>query len=304
MDKKIVGHIAAALTILMWSATYTSTKILLADFSHIEVTFYRSIIAYIALWLLRPKPLPFKSFKQELPFIGMGFFGLFLYYICQNSALEYTTATNVSVIVTTAPIFTALCAQIFMKEKHLTAPFMVGSALALGGVVLITQGGRLNLNISPQGDILALLSAISWAGYSTFLGLTKDRDIHPVIFARRTYFWGLVFLIPSLPFYKFNFGFERFGDSSILFHILFLGLGASAIAYLTWNFASKRIGVVTTSLYIYSDSVFAVALAVIVLKEKLTLITVLGIALVLGGVILAGLKKKNESDKIKELKST
>lgn len=94
-------------------------------------------------------------------------------------------------------------------------------------------------------------------------------------------------MIPALFIFDFRFAPERFANPVYLFNILFLGLGASALCFVSWNYAVKVLGAVTTSIYIYLDPVITVAASALILREPLTWMTAAGIALTLGGLILS-----------------
>ena len=112
------GHIAAFITILIWGTTFISTKVLLRTFTPIEILFVRFLIGYLALWLVRPKRLAPAARKEEWYFAAAGLCGITLYYLCENVALTFTLASNVGVIISIAPFFTALFGCIFLKDKR------------------------------------------------------------------------------------------------------------------------------------------------------------------------------------------
>jgi drug/metabolite transporter (DMT)-like permease len=80
---------------------------------------------------------------------------------------------------------------------------------------------------------------------------------------------------------------ERFGKPVYLFNIFFLGLGASALCFVTWNFAVKVLGAVKTSIYIYMIPVITVVTSVLVLRERITGMAVVGTLLTLVGLIIS-----------------
>lgn len=82
-------------------------------------------------------------------------------------------------------------------------------------------------------------------------------------------------------------GLERFANPVNLFNIIFLGLGASAVCFVTWNFSVKLLGVVKTSIYIYLVPVITVVTSVIVLKEQITLLAIVGSVLTVSGVFIS-----------------
>lgn len=92
-------------------------------------------MGYILLWIMNPHRLPIKSWKQELTFAGAGLTGMTLYYLMENIALTYSQASNVGVIVSIAPVFTAITAHIFLKEEGKLRPaFFMGCVIALIGI--------------------------------------------------------------------------------------------------------------------------------------------------------------------------
>ncbi len=91
----------------------------------------------------------------------------------------------------------------------------------------------------------------------------------------------------ALYIFGFQFKPERFTHLPYLFNLLFLGLGASALCFVTWNYAVKVLGAVKTSAYIYAVPVLTVASAVAVLNEPLTVKMLTGGALILLGLFIS-----------------
>lgn len=84
----------------------------------------------------------------------------------ENIALTYSFASNVGVIISIAPFFTAIFANIFLSNEHLKFQFFIGFIFAIIGIFLISFNGNIVLNLNPLGDILAILTSIVWAIYS------------------------------------------------------------------------------------------------------------------------------------------
>lgn len=147
-NKKIIGHFAALLTILIWGTTFISTKILLADFKPVEILFFRFVMGFLILLIIAPKQLKTKSHKEELTFILAGLCGICLYYLLENMALAYTLASNVGVIISVAPFFTAILAHLFTKsEEKLSVQFFAGFVVAMIGIVLISFMGAVKTSV-------------------------------------------------------------------------------------------------------------------------------------------------------------
>lgn len=284
------GHLAALLTVLIWGTTFIATKVLLESFQPVEILFFRFLLGYVALWIVFPHPLRRTTAQQEWIFAGAGLCGICLYYLLENIALTYTMASNVGVIVAVAPLFTAMLAALFLRgEERLPANFFVGFLVAMAGVCLISFNGSA-LSLNPRGDLLALLAALVWGFYSILTRKIAAFGYPTIQTTRRTFFYGLLFMLPACWLFDFQLGLSRFADPLNLANILFLGLGASALCFVTWNTAIRHLGAVQASLYIFLTPVITVVSSVIILGEPFTWMTAYGTLLTLGGLVLSELR--------------
>lgn len=278
---------AALLTIVIWGTAFISTKILLAGFQPVEILFFRFVMGFLALLIAYPKRFKTANRKQELTFAAAGLCGICLYYLLENIALTFTLASNVGVIVSVAPFFTAILAHLLMKsEEKLRSSFFVGFVVAMVGIVCISLNGS-KLELNPMGDFLAVVAALVWACYSIVTRKISSFGYPVILSTRRTFLYGILFMIPTLFFFDFQLDLSRFTNMTYLFHICYLGLGASALCFVTWNFAIKELGAVKTSVYIYLVPVITVTASALVLHEQVTVLTGIGTALTLAGLFLS-----------------
>lgn len=291
MNNEIKGHLAAFITILIWGTTFISTKVLLIVFSPIEILFIRFVIGFIALWIVYPHSLHI-NLKQEGYFIAAGICGITLYYLFENIALTYTQASNVGVIISIAPFFTVIFSCLFLHEGHPDARFLLGFIIAMSGIALISFGSDAALKINPFGDILACIAACIWAAYSTITKKISSFGYNTIQTTRRTFFYGLIFMLPILAIMGFNIQPAKFFEVQNLLNLLFLGLGASALCFVTWNTAVKNLGSVRTSVYIYMVPVITTATSALILHEQITWQILIGILLTLLGLFLSENRKK------------
>lgn len=289
-----MGHIEALVTILIWGTTFISTKVLLNSFSPIEILFFRFIIGYLVLWLVCPHKLKSNNKKEELYFASAGLCGITLYYLCENVALTYTLASNVGVIISIAPFFTALFNFIFLKGEKPQLRFFVGFIIAMVGIYLISFSSDTTLQLNPLGDVLAVIAAIIWAVYSTITKKVSTFGYNTLQTTRRSFFYGLIFMIPILFIMDFKLDLGRFMHMKNYLNILYLGLGASAMCFVTWNCAVKILGSVKTSVYIYMVPVITTITSVIILHEQITWIAACGIILTLIGLFVSESKKSTK----------
>ena len=285
-DKTPTGHLAAFITILIWGTTFISTKVLLKTFSPVEILFIRFVMGYLALWLVCPRTLNLDSRRQEPLFMAAGLCGITMYYLLENIALTFTLASNVGVIISIAPFFTAILSCLFLGGTRPGRQFFIGFLLAMAGIFLLSFGSS-SLSINPMGDILAVAAAIIWAVYSTLTKKISALGYGTIQTTRRTFFYGLIFMIPALALMDFNVSLSQVTSPLNLSNLLFLGLGASALCFVTWNLAVKILGSVRTSVYIYMVPVITTVSSALVLKEPVTMTAVCGIALTLAGLFLS-----------------
>lgn len=281
------GHLAAFFTVLIWGTTFISTKILLRSFSAAEILFYRFGIGYLTLWALYPRRLRLDRRKQELLFAAAGLCGITLYYLFENIALSYSLASSVSVIVSTAPFFTALLAHFFLDGEPLRANFVCGFFFAITGIVLISWNGSALFHLNPLGDILSVLAAFVWASYVILGRKISAFGYNTIQTTRHTFLWGLLFMLPVLFLSGFHFEPARFGQPLNFANMAYLALGASAICFVTWNLAVRLLGAVKTSVYIYITPVISIIGSALILHERITKVTLLGTLLTLSGLLLS-----------------
>ena len=238
MGKNTAAHLTAFLTILIWGTTFIATKVLLRDFTPVEILFSRFTLGFLALSCV-PGGIHFTTFRNELLFAGAGFSGVTLYFLFENIALQYTLVSNVGILVTVAPFFTALLSRFFGKKEPLYPAFFIGFLLALGGIALISFNGSVILKLNPAGDILAILAALVWAVYSIFMKRIGELGYPMIPATRRVFFYGLLLMIPALFFMDFHPALRQMLKPVNLFNFAYLGLGASALCFATWNWSLK-----------------------------------------------------------------
>jgi drug/metabolite transporter (DMT)-like permease len=295
-NKNSTGHLLALLTILIWGTTFISTKVLLIDFTPVEILFFRFVIGYVVLFLIYPRLMRITSLREEMLFIGAGLCGVTLYFLIENIALVYTLASNVGVIVSIAPFFTAVLAHFFLDGERLHKRFIVGFAIALSGIILIGFNGSFILQLNPLGDLLAFVAPAVWAVYSVLMRKIGEPPYHTIGATRKVFFYGLLFMLPALFLFKFHFDLGRFANMANLSNLLFLGLGASALCFVTWNRAVSLLGAVKTSVYIYLVPVITVVASALILHERITWITLLGALLTLLGSFISEKKVQRKDD--------
>ena len=287
-------HLVALFTVGVWGVTFVSTKVLLCDLTPLWILLLRFAVGFAMLCALRPHVLRLKERRHELLFVAAGATGIAGYYLLENVALVFTTATAVGVIVAAAPLFTAIISAMLGTRSALTARFLVGFLLAMGGLALVgassASGGAAGALDGPMlfGDLLALLAALVWAVYSVLVKRISDLGYETVASTKRIFLWGLVFIAPATLLLDGNAL-----DAAVLLqwenalNLLFLGLVASAACFVTWNASVRHLGAATAATYIYLVPAITATASILLLGEPLNAPIVLGTCLTISGLLLS-----------------
>ncbi len=287
-----LGHLAAFLTIFIWATTFVSIKVLLVDFSPVEIMVFRLVIAYVVLLIAKPRFFKSHSLKEELLFMLAGLSGVTLYSIFQNMALTYTFAANASVLISISPFFIAIFAFFFLKDEKQGLEFFISFAIAILGIFLISFNGRIELKLNPLGDLLSILAAVVWGVYSVTMKQISKFGYNNLLVTRRVFLYGTIIILPFLGLFKFQLGLERFASLPNLLNMVFLGTAASAFCLASWNYAVGILGSVKTGIYIYIIPIITMLAAWLLLDERITWMALLGVGLILLGLLISEGKVK------------
>lgn len=280
---KLTGYLLAAFTITVWGSTFIVSKKLLTVYSPAQIMLTRFLLAYVMLWILRPRKLTLTP-RQEALFLLLGISGCSVYFYTENTALLYTLAANVSILVAAAPMFTAILAH-FTGTEHFHKSTLIGFLVAMTGVVLVVFNGTFVLKLDPRGDLLALAAAACWAVYSVFS--RRQTGIDPILVTRRALFWGVLTAVPIVLLEGRAYPFAPLQQPLFIGCFLFLGFIGSGLCYVFWNRAFRLLGVVATNNFIYLNPFITIVTAKIFLDEPISPLAILGAALITTGVVLS-----------------
>ena len=280
-------HLMAIITVIIWGTTFISTKILIAHGLHpSEIFFYRFLLAYICIWFFSWHRLWAASKKDELLFAAAGLTGGSLYFLFENTALTITLASNVALILCTAPLLTAFVYFLIHRKEKLKPNFIYGSVMAFIGVALVIFNGGFILKINPIGDMLTLLAALMWAFYSLIIKGLNNK--YPTLFVtRKVFFYGLLTILPAFYFEPLHLDPKVLFQPAVFMNLVFLGLIASMLCYIMWNVSTKKLGVLRVTNYIYLCPVVTLIASSLMLNEIITLIALAGSVLIMTGVYVA-----------------
>jgi drug/metabolite transporter (DMT)-like permease len=222
---------------------------------------------------------------SDLPGIGLaGLLGISIYHVALNFGEVTVQAGAASLLISAAPVFTALLSTLFLQER-LTRLGWSGILLAFTGVALIALSGGGGLHFTP-GALLILLSAVVAAAFNILSkkGLRRYTALEFTSYA----IWA-----GTLPLFVFLPGLIRQFHGAAppaTFAVVYLGIFPAAIAYVLWNYALSRMPASLLSSFLYLSPVIASFIAWVWLGEIPALLTILGGAIAILGVILVQTK--------------
>jgi len=291
----IIG--AAATTIVLWASAFVVIRAAAPVFSPGSMTLGRQIGAallltvFVAMRSARTKRRP--QLPRWRPFLGVvlwAFLSFLVYNISLNTAGHYLDAGTMSFIVNIAPIIVALLAGLFMGEGFPGRLFL-GMGVALAGVGIIAFGGDPS-QISILGIGLALLCAVTYA-VGTVLQKVLLRTVDPLMM---TWIGCTSAVVMCLPFLPGLIAELQAAPPEAIWSLVFLGVGPTAIAFITWGYVLSRVSAGRSAASTYLVPPVVVIMAWLTIDEIPPVLSILGGALSLAGVALATIKLRRRGD--------
>jgi drug/metabolite transporter (DMT)-like permease len=264
---------------IVWGSTFVVTKAAARDIPPLTLAALRFVIAAIVLipfalhrggFRRLPNPVPWRAL------LLMALTGIAAFAITFNYALVYGSAAQGALIYALVPAAVAVAAVWFLKEK-LSKQRVAGIVLSIIGVVLVAAGGESTL-AAPRpvlGALWMLGAVMTWTAYTVLAKRLADIDYVVTIAVISAL--GAVMLMPLAAF-------ELLAASTLSPSIrawsgaLFLGVFASALAYIAYGFALRELDATVVGVYTNLDPIVGVITAVLFLGETLY-----------GGQVLGGL---------------
>lgn len=224
--------------------------------------------------------------RDELLMVALGVTGGSAYFLMENEALRFTTATNVSLIVCSCPLFTLFAVRLFHGEDHLSWLQVSGAVLATLGMAVVVLNGHFVLHLSPLGDVLAFAACLSWMVYSLLLRDIANR-YSSLFITRKVFFYGLLTILPYYGVVPEGPSLDILLRPQVLINLAFLGCVASMVCFLTWNWALAHLGAVKCTNWVYFNPVSTMIFGSFVLGEDITPYFLLGSILIMLGLFLS-----------------
>ena len=289
-NNNIFYHLVAFLTVAIWGTTFVSTKVLMINgLSPAQIFTLRFTMAYVLMFCFNHRRLFADSWRDEGLMVLLGITGGSLYFLSENEAMNYTTATNTSLIVCSCPLFATLLVRLVYRSSRIHIMQLTGSLLAFMGMIIVVLNGRFVLHLSPVGDALAFTTCICWAFYSLLMKTMTDKYSAAFI-TRKVFFYGVLTIIPYYILVPGVPSMAVLTQPVVVGNLLFLGCLASMICFLTWNWCISKLGAVKATNWVYFNPITTMIFASWVLGEKITIYFLIGAVCILTGMYMADRK--------------
>lgn len=270
-----------------WGASSVAIKEAYLQLNTIEIVTLRFALAtpplIIATVLWKGRRALAIDIKDIPYFILLATIGITLSYFLQVWSLDYTTATNFTLILNLSTFFIMFLSVAMIGEK-LTRSKMIGAALAFIGLAMIVTNGKFRIAPHIEGDGMVLAGTVCWALY-TVLGKKMNEKYSALTVL------NYVFLFASLeflPFYMLSPHTSPLEFTGLTWaSVGFLTICCSLLAFLVYNYGLEKLPASTVAVFIYAQMLFGVLLAAVVLGEPLTVFTLAGAALIIYGIYKA-----------------
>jgi len=278
------------LATVLWGSDYLFAKIALREVSPLSFAAIRTLISTAVMfpiflrqekeWRVKPRDL--------LYLFGLGLLGTFINRVCWSVGIDFTTASNASLLSTTSPIFVLLI-SFFLFRTAVSWRAALGILLSFAGVSLVIQGdwkewAKGGGNV--WGDLLLLLASLTWA-FFTVLAKFLMKEYSSLKVTAYIMLIGSILFMPFLP----NERAGGWSGVSLLgwFSVFYVAFTGNFLAYFFWMRGIQNIGPMRTILYSYLTPITAILFAVPFLGETLTAGQIWGALIVFAGIFLARL---------------
>ena len=287
MNKKLIGILASGgliLTSAIWGFAFVVVKDSVDTIPPVYMVSIRYTIAAVLLgFVLIPQ---FKKLNRYY-WIHGAVTGLMLAlgYITQTIGCKYTTAGKNAFLTTIYVILIPLISWPLNKKRPHFVVFLsaVMALVGIGLLALRNEGGVLGFNV---GDILTLICGLFYALHIIFTA-KFSQDKNPLILTWIQFIVAAVFSWAVSPLIDGSFSVALLKSSRVIFSMLYLGIFSSLVAFLLQNICLKYMESSLASLFLSLESVFGIIFSTIFLRERMTLVMIIGCVLIFAAITIA-----------------
>ena len=278
---------------LIWSSAFTSARIIVADAPPFAISAIRFTIAGIIGVIIA------RALGQTWHLTRDQWRATLVFGLCQNAiylgfnfmAMTTIEASVASIIASTMPLMVAFSGWVVLREK-LTPMALAGLVLGFGGVIVI-MSSRIGAGVDPFGIGLCVLGAMALTIATLMMrGATAGGNVLMIV-GLQMFVGAAVLFVASMIFETWEFNWNPRMITALTYTIRAPGLLATWI----WFKLVSRIGAVRAATFHFLNPFFGVAIAAVLLGEKLGRMDIIGVAIITVGILAVQLSKQSNTVK-------
>lgn len=309
-EKILFGSLYAIFCEVLFGFSYLFTKRITDSISPMTLLSWRFIVAFLFLNICMIAGIIKVDFKNKSisSLFLVAIFQPVLYFVGETIGINLTSASESGTIIACIPIVTLLFSALLLKEKP-TKLQVTGVSITATGIILSVLTKGMEATFNTIGYIMLLLAVISYSLYSVFsekaIEFTSTEKTY-VMIAFGAVAFTIIAIIENLRSGTLKKIFILpFTNLDFLIAVLYLSIGCSVVAFLLYNLAISYIGTNKSASFVGISTIVTVIAGIIILKEKFTILQIIGTVLVIGGVYLANVihesSKSEEDNCVKEV---
>lgn len=274
---------------ILWSSASAATKIGLQSAQPFVIAVTRFFIASIIMLFIShavlKNRLPKKQEWKQLAVYGL--LNISIYLGLYVIAMQNVSAGLGSLSTGTNPVMISVIGAIWFKEKIKPATIL-SLVLCMTGVVIAAYPLLINSYATPTGLVVLTLSMLSYSVGALYFSNKQWNNLHILTINGWQTLIGGVFLLPFL--FLFYDSTKNSFDTRWISCVLWLAIPVSIGAVQLWLYLLKD-NPVKASFWLFLCPVFGFIIAGIVMKEPISLYTLIGVLFVIAGLYLVQKKK-------------
>jgi drug/metabolite transporter (DMT)-like permease len=292
LKKQNKAYLYASFAVIGWATAATAFKITLEHLDFLQMLFWASLFSMICMaiaLLIQNKISILKSFTFRDYFLSalLGFLNPFAYYVILFKAYSLLPAQEAQPLNYIWPIVLVLLSAPLLKQKVYWSSIIALFISFAGVITIATRGDILSFTFSePLGAFLALSTAFVWSVY--WLLNTKDKKDANAMLLVNFVFGTIYSLIACLLFSS-----VKIPDIHGFISSAWVGIFEMGISFIMWGLALKYSeSTAKISNLIFIVPFLSLLVIAIVLKENITLSTIIGLFLIMGGIAMEQFGKR------------
>jgi drug/metabolite transporter (DMT)-like permease len=280
----LLTYFALVLTVIFWGTSFVASKFILETVPAWTFLFFRfaasSLLFLLLLMAKKSLRLP-KGSLWKLLIIAI--FEPWLYFIFESAGLKLTSASTTAIIIAAIPATVALASG-FLPDEKLTAKVWIGALLSIGGVALVSLSPTMETG-SILGNILVIGAVITATGY---IILTREltKKVSPLQISAYQIFFATILFAPGLFLFDGKGLVERI-TPELGGAFLYLVIFSTFTAFIAYNYALSKIQAAKAAVFLNGIPLVTMITSWIFLGEQITLVRIIGAALIIAGVSIA-----------------